>query len=142
MGKMSPCLKKKKRAGHKDKNDGKEPGAKEFSRYESGIADCPIIEDFQFDLGKATFFHAQFGGRGGGEINDPVAVEGPPVVDVDLDRFVVMEVGHQYLGADRQGAMGGSHFLLVEPLATGGFAASEPVGINGGHPTHGWSFSD
>ncbi len=101
-----------------------------------------LVEDLQLDLHESSFLHAQFGSGSGREIYNPVAVARPPVVDEDFNRFVVVEIGHQNLGAKWQGAVGGGHLLLTETLTTGGSAASEPVGINGGQPVHGRRLPD
>ncbi len=54
-----------------------------------------------------------------------------PVVDLDLDRLAVLEVGHLDAGPEGQPPVGGGERVLVKAFAARGFFAVEPGSVPG-----------
>src|SRR5262249_33571854 len=78
-----------------------------------------------------TLHDANTLGSGTGEIdNTPRWLRvGSTVGDFGLGLLPGLLIFHHHLGAERQGAMGGGHFLLGEAVATGGLAPVKPLPI-------------
>src|SRR6266850_1000417 len=68
-----------------------------------------------------------------GDIDEPVTVVRPPVIDADDQRFAVAKVGHARITRHREGRMGRSQRSHVEHFAIGGEPAMEIIAIPGGH---------
>jgi hypothetical protein len=84
-------------------------------------------KSFQPDLGDAVLFHVQYACRRRGKIDDAALDPGPAVVDLDLDRSSIAEVGHPHDRAECQCRMRGRESVLIE-----NFAGSGGLAIQGG----------
>ncbi len=80
-----------------------------------------------------AFEFKKFGGLVG-DVDQPVAVVGPAVIDADDQRFAVGKIGDARVARHRQGRMGGGQRRHVEHFAIGGQPAVEIVAIPGGQP--------
>jgi len=76
-------------------------------------------QHFQFHLGNTAGGDTELLRGSVGQINHPVAMEGPPVVDAHYGRTTVPEIGNPHPGAKRQGAMGGRKRSAAKLLTVG-----------------------
>ena len=76
-------------------------------------------QHFQFHLGDTAGGDTKLLGGSVGQINHPVAMEGPPVIDANSRLATVPEIRDPHPGAKRQGAMSGRKRSLAKPLSVG-----------------------
>jgi len=69
------------------------------------------------DRGSAAIAEAEGGGRGLGQVDDALAVEGTTVVDHDLDRLAAILIGDLHFRAEGKGTMRRRHGVFVEDLS-------------------------
>ncbi|MGY4359586.1 hypothetical protein ACVW0J_006079 [Bradyrhizobium sp. i1.7.7] len=88
---------------------------------------------FDTDLGDAIAFEFKEFSGFVRDVDQPVAVIGPAVVDAHDQRFAVRDIGHPRIGRHRQGRMRRCQRGHVEHFAIGGQAAVEIVAVPGRH---------
>src|SRR6185312_6425009 len=84
-----------------------------------------------FDEGGAGAQHAELGGGGVGEVDEPVRYEGAAVVDLHDHALAVLQVGDPRVAGDRHHLVGGGHGVHVVGLAVRGAAAMELHAVPG-----------
>jgi len=90
---------------------------------ETGSRKRGQLSDLHSDPSGARTDHVYGACRGVGEIDDAVTDERAPIVDANLDTFVVFEIDHANHGAEGKGAVRRSELLHVVDFAIGGGAA-------------------
>jgi hypothetical protein len=96
---------------------------------ENGAVTRALRDDLGGDVADAGAGQADGTGSARGEVEHASLDEGATVVDRDDDALAAM--GHPELGAERQGAVGRRHGVLVEALTGGGPAAGFIAVIGG-----------
>src|SRR5262249_44877087 len=110
---------------------------------DTGRLFCASFDDVDFDLGHAFAGDAQRFGGGRRAVDDATANERAAVVDADRHRASGIDVGDAQPRAERQRAVGGGQFVLVELLAARGVRvvaveARQPI-VGGAFPRRGAS---
>src|SRR5690606_2938926 len=86
-----------------------------------GIAGLAVsgIDYFELNISQSLVHKSEFFRGGPGQVEDPVFNIGSAVVDNDLYRLIVAEVGHPYAGSERKGLVGGGKLIGVILFAAG-----------------------
>ena len=105
-------------------------GRRHFARSGHGLA---RLQRPDFHPGGALFDDAEFQGGRIRQVDDPVAMKRPPVIDPDHKPPPVFEIGNPHIARQRQARMRGAQRVHVIGLAAGGAPPVKFRAIPGGH---------
>ena len=90
------------------------------------------FDDLDGDLGRTLVNHVELSGGGIGEVEYPVAMEGPPIIDSYQGAQAVVEISDLDQAGNGQVFVSGGHGVHVIALAAAGAATVEALAIPGG----------
>src|SRR5690606_40402737 len=90
------------------------------------------IDSLHMHPRRTTLREAELLGRGEGQVDDAVGVEGAAIVDAQDDLAPVVQVGDLHVAGQGQGLVGGGHAVQVVTFAVGGELVVELGAVPGG----------